>query len=100
MPSHPVNEEKSNRRGLFLLVSFMTAGLCSLYPVMCFKNYSSREKAKLNSRVAKVERRAKEVEEEMLHPYPSRRHHSRSPARTAHMPDRHRRRHSSARPSG
>nr|POE54448.1 allergen asp f 7 like [Quercus suber] len=91
MPHHPVNEEKHNRRGLFLLVSFVAAGLCSLYPVMCFKAHSSREKAKLNSEVANVERQVKANEEEMYRPYPSRRHHSKSPARTARMPEGHRR---------
>ncbi|TKA70690.1 hypothetical protein B0A55_06998 [Friedmanniomyces simplex] len=60
---HKVHEEKSYRRAIFLAVSLALAGVCSVYPVMCFKNYSTKEKDKLNSKVAQVERKAEDAEE-------------------------------------
>ncbi|RMY36658.1 hypothetical protein D0865_13579 [Hortaea werneckii] len=44
------HEEKSYRRAIFLFVSLAVAGACSMYPVACFKNYSSKEKAKLDKK--------------------------------------------------
>ncbi|RMY20449.1 hypothetical protein D0867_03993 [Hortaea werneckii] len=46
------HEEKSYRRAIFLFVSLAVAGACSMYPVACFKNYSSKEKAKLDKKCA------------------------------------------------
>ncbi|KAK0290409.1 hypothetical protein LTR35_002352 [Friedmanniomyces endolithicus] len=60
---HKVQEEKSYRRAIFLAVSLALAGVCSVYPVMCFKNYSTKEKDKLNSKVAQVERKAEDAED-------------------------------------
>ncbi|KAI7086440.1 hypothetical protein KC356_g5004 [Hortaea werneckii] len=45
------HEEKSYRRAIFLFVSLAVAGACSMYPVACFKNYSSKEKAKLDKKL-------------------------------------------------
>lgn len=94
---HPVNEEKSYRRALFAFAALALAGCCSIYPVMCFKNYSSKEKERLNRKVAKVERKAEEGEEWLRSHRPRTRHHSHSPHKTARLPDHHhhRRRHSS-----
>ncbi|KAK0940315.1 hypothetical protein LTR29_008054 [Friedmanniomyces endolithicus] len=60
---HKVQEEKSYRRAIFLAVSLALAGVCSVYPVMCFKNYSTKEKDKLNSKVAQVEQKAEDAED-------------------------------------
>jgi len=98
---HKVQEEKSYRRAIFLAVSLALAGVCSVYPVMCFKNYSTKEKDKLNSKVAQVERKAEDAEEWVRSHRPRARHQSHSPPRIAHTPSHHhRQRHSSVRPSG
>ena len=99
---HKVNEEKSYRRAIFLFVSLAVAGLCSVKPVGCFKNYSSKERNKLNNKVASLDQHLKEAEVDVAHGHrPRWRHHSHSPPRRAHVPhSQHRhQRHSSARPS-
>ncbi|KAI5365879.1 hypothetical protein Slin14017_G035190 [Septoria linicola] len=57
------NEKHRNGKGVFLVVSLLTAGLCSLYPVACFKNYSSKEKQKLKSQISNLEHKVEEEEE-------------------------------------
>ncbi|KAK3672066.1 hypothetical protein LTR78_008036 [Recurvomyces mirabilis] len=51
---HPVNEEKSYRRALFLFASLALAGACSIYPVMCFKAHSSKERKDTAVEIAKA----------------------------------------------
>lgn len=41
-----INEKRSYHRAIFLTVSLATAALCSLSPVACFKNFSSKERRK------------------------------------------------------
>ncbi|KAK5129416.1 hypothetical protein LTR08_003272 [Meristemomyces frigidus] len=99
---HKVNEEKSYRRAIFLFVSLAVAGLCSVKPVGCFKNYSSKERNKLNSKVAVLDQHLKDAEDDVAHGHrPRWRDRSHSPPRRAHVPQHQRghRRHSSARPS-
>ncbi|KAF2207637.1 hypothetical protein CERZMDRAFT_91728 [Cercospora zeae-maydis SCOH1-5] len=85
------NEKHRNGKGVFLFVSLLTAGLCSLYPMCCFHNYSSKSKAKSKQAVADLEQSQKEAAE-----YQARKayHRSRSPPDTAYVP---RNRHSSTR---
>lgn len=92
-----LNREKSYHRAIFLAAAVGLAGLCSLYPVMCFKKFSGKEKAKLNKQVEELEQRNKDDDEWERTHYPRHaRRRSYSPPRTAHRP-RHQRRHSSAR---
>ena len=98
---HKLNKERSYHRGFFLAATLAITGICSMFPMMCFKHYSSKERAKMKQKVEKLQDKKDEVEEEMAriaHPNRSR-HHSHSPRRSAHAPHRHhRRRHSSAMP--
>ena len=59
------HEEKSYRRAIFLFVSLAVAGACSMYPVACFKNYSSKEKAKLDKKVENLDRTMREEAEDI-----------------------------------
>ncbi|KAK5107762.1 hypothetical protein LTR62_000686 [Meristemomyces frigidus] len=61
---HPVEEEKSYRRALFLFASIALAGACSIYPVMCFKHHSSKEKHKTEKGIANIEKRQKAEDDE------------------------------------
>ena len=98
---HKLNEERSYHRHFFLCVSLTTAAACSLFPMMCFKNYSSKERAKGKQKLDKIDRRIQEGEQAIQEAARRVRHRSHSPQRTARMPqDHHRRRHSSAVPSG
>ncbi|KAH9845126.1 hypothetical protein Tdes44962_MAKER06845 [Teratosphaeria destructans] len=99
MPSHQIKEEPSYRRALFVAASLALAGICSVYPLMCFKNYSAKEKSKMNKGVENVDRQQAEREAHWRQEHPPRvRHHSQSPPKIAHRPDQSRRR-SSTRPS-
>lgn len=95
---HQVKEEPSYRRAIFVAVSLLTAGICSIYPVMCFKNHSSREKAKMNEEMQNIEQHLRKEEEWIRDHVPRVRERSRSRRRISHVPE-HRRRHSSVRPS-
>ena len=53
---HNLNKEKSYHRGIFLAATIGLAGLCSVYPIACFKKFSGREKAKVNQELAELER--------------------------------------------
>lgn len=94
-----INQEKSYHRAFFLAVSLGLAGICSLYPVACFKKYSGKERAKLNAEVQDLDETKKEDGRSRQDEPPRRvRHHSHSRARVAHRPSHdHRRRHSTAR---
>lgn len=95
---------ENHRKTTFLLISFITAGLCSIYPVACFKKHSSREKAKINRQVEDLdnhkkekrkdeERRQRSRERHRSEEPPARRarhHHSPGP-RTARYPGHHHR---------
>ena len=96
---HRLNAEKSYRRGIFLFASLAVAGICSLYPVMCFKNYSSKAKTKLDTKVADLEQHQREAEDDFYNQHSRRaRNRSHSPPRIARVPHHHqRRRHSSSR---
>lgn len=87
-----------HHRGIFVVAALGLAGLCSLFPLMCFKGVSSKEKAKLKQDVADLEQRQKADERWIRENTPRIRHRSHSPARIAHTPHhrhrRHRRRHS------
>ena len=89
---HQVNEEKSYRRAFFLFASIALAGLCSIYPMACFKNHSSKERAKLDRKVENLDNRMREEADEIMDRLPHIRHRSHSPPRISHLPDSHRRR--------
>lgn len=93
-----INREKSYHRPIFLAAALGLASLCSFYPMMCFKNYSTKHKKKMAEKVADLERKQEEEEEwERTHRPRRTRHQSHSSPRTAHTPHHHRRRHSTAR---
>lgn len=94
-----LNQEKSYHQAFFLAVSLGMAGLCSLYPVACFKKYSGKERAKLNREVEDLEETQKEDDRGRRDEPPRRvRHRTHSPRRVAHRPSHdQRRRHSTAR---
>ena len=60
---HNLNKEKSYHRGIFLAATIGLAGLCSVYPLACFKKFSGREKAKVNQELAALERQQREDNE-------------------------------------
>jgi hypothetical protein len=95
---HNINKEKSYHRGIFLAATVGLAGLCSVYPLACFKKFSGREQAKVDQELADLERQQREDNEweRTHHPRRSRRQ-SYSPPRSSRRP-RQERRHSSAKP--
>lgn len=94
---HNLNKEHSYHRGVFLAVSLLTAGLCSLYPMMCFKHHSSKERKRKKMELSKVDQRIEEAEEELAGVARRGRWREHSLPRTARTPRSHqRRRHSSA----
>jgi hypothetical protein len=96
---HDLNKEKSYHRAIFLAATIGLAGLCSVYPIACFKKFSGREKAKVNSELADLERQQREDNEwERTHHPRQARHRSSSPPRSSQRPRRERR-HSSTRPT-
>lgn len=92
---HDLNKDSSHYRGAFLIVSLLTVGVCSMFPMMCFKNYSSKERARKKREIEALDRRASRIEEMDAMARPARRR-SHSPPRTSHPP--HRRRHSAHMP--
>nr|OQO28830.1 hypothetical protein B0A51_05243 [Rachicladosporium sp. CCFEE 5018] len=63
-----INAEKSYHRCIFLSCALGLAGLCSVYPLACFKKFSGKERAKLNREVKDLEHHQKEVLDKELHP--------------------------------
>lgn len=90
-----VNEEKSYHRAFFLAVSLLVAGVCSVYPIACFKKYSSKERAKLKEGVEELDR----VKKEVLTGRRRSRHRSLSPPRRVSTHHHHQRRSSATTPS-
>lgn len=86
--------KSSHRRLTFVLLSVALAGICSVYPVACFKKYSSKERTKLNRQVdslecSKREKQKKREENELLDdgviaPRPVSGHHQPHKRKTAH----------------
>jgi hypothetical protein len=94
-----LNKEKSYHRAIFLFATAVLAGICSIYPVACFKKFSGREKAKVDQELADLERQQrKDNEWERTHRPRRSRARSHSPPRTSRRPH-HERRHSSAKPT-
>lgn len=87
-----------HHRGIFVVAALGLAGLCSLFPLMCFKGVSSKEKARLRKDVADLEEQQKKDEKWIRENAPRVRHRSHSPSRIALTPHHdhhhHRRRHS------
>lgn len=83
-----------HHRGIFVVVALGLAGLCSLFPLMCFKGVSSKEKARLKQDVADLEAKQKEEEKWIRENMPRVRPRSHSPPKIAHAPHhRHRQHH-------
>ena len=102
-PSHHLptmsfyHKHSHHHRGIFVVAALALAGICSLFPVMCFKGSSSKEKAKAKLAQAELEAQQKADEKWLRQNAPRPRHRSHSPPRVAHTPHRrhHRRHHSS-----
>jgi hypothetical protein len=85
-----LNKDKSYHQCIFLSVALGLAGLCSIYPVACFKKISGKERAKLNNQIKELDRHQKEDEDWEQNHHPRRaRHRSHSRARTSRRPHHH-----------
>jgi hypothetical protein len=58
-----LNKEKSYHRAIFLFATAALAGICSIYPMACFKKFSGREKAKVDQELANLERQQRQDNE-------------------------------------
>ena len=98
MPYDYAYGKHDNHKGIFFLATLIVTGLCSAFPILCFKHYSAQERRKkraaqaetekLKKRNAKLETGAPRIVRAQSH----------SPPRTARTPREHRpRRHSTVR---
>jgi hypothetical protein len=47
--------QHKHHKGIFLTATILTIGLCSVFPLMCFKNYSSKEREAKRNKAKRVE---------------------------------------------
>lgn len=98
MPYDYAYGKHDNHKGVFFLAVLVITGLCSAFPMLCFKHYSSKERQKAQAAAEEAKAMRKETKRlaQKLGPRHARaRSHS---PRTARTPHHHRpRRHSTVR---
>lgn len=89
----------NHHKGIFLVATIITIGLCSVFPTLCFKGFSSKERAKTKAKaaaqVAQAKRKQHDAEDALdiaMAPRAATGHRVResSMARTPHHKHRHR----------